>query len=66
MHPRKPDTTRFGICERLGALHCQKTVSDSAKELGIGATMFLLTTKSLAILFGVLTFLNIPVMAFYY
>jgi len=37
-----------------------------AKEIGLGATMFLISAKSLAWFFIVLTILNVPTYMFYY
>lgn len=37
-----------------------------ATEIGIGPSLFLLTTRSLIYLFLILTLLNLPVMYFYY
>ena len=34
--------------------------------MGLGATLFLMTTKALAILFLILSILNIPVMFIYF
>jgi len=36
-----------------------------AKQIGIGPTMFLMSTKALAWLFLVISIINIPVMLFY-
>jgi hypothetical protein len=61
---------RYGMCANLGNLSIchNKTThpSDLAKELGIGATMFLISTRAMAWLFFALTIINIPVFAFYY
>lgn len=67
MHPRKGGQS-FSICERLGSYSCcgDVQVTDLSQEIGVGATMFLLATKSLAWLFFFLTILNLPVFAFYY
>lgn len=40
--------------------------TELAKELGVGPTLFLMSTRAMAILFMVLTVLNIPLFAFYY
>jgi hypothetical protein len=58
------------MCAKVGKIPIwQNTTtepSDLAKELGIGPTMFLLTTRAMAWLFFALTIINIPVFAFYY
>jgi hypothetical protein len=43
-----------------------KTPNKLAKEIGVGSTMFLMSTKALSFLFFWLTILNIPVFMFYY
>jgi hypothetical protein len=45
---------------------CNRQASALAKELGIGASLFLMTSQALAVLFLVLTIINIPIFAFYY
>jgi hypothetical protein len=45
---------------------CNRKASPLAQELGIGASLFLMTTQALIWLFVVLTILNIPIFAFYY
>jgi hypothetical protein len=61
----------FGICDTVGGhdFWCccrSKEVSEMSKEIGVGATLFLMSTKSLSILFFFLTIINIPVYMFYY
>ena len=70
----------FGVCDEIGDLCCcsklgvvvddddpdKGRVSDAARELGIGPTLFLMNLKALAYLFGVLTILNIPVLTLFY
>ena len=73
-HPRKEHNDKggrtFGICEELGyyPVCCckQKPVSSMAKEIGLGPTMFLISAKSLAWFFVVLTILNVPTYMFFY
>jgi hypothetical protein len=61
---------RFSLCDTLGVLPilrcCNPKASPLAQEIGIGASLFLMTTKAMATLFLVLTILNIPIFAFYY
>lgn len=45
---------------------CESPVSPLAKEIGLGPSMFLMSTKALSILFFFLTILNLPVYLFYY
>lgn len=65
----EPKEVRFGLCETLGSLKlcrcCLSQTTDMAKQIGIGATLFLMSTKALAIFFFILFFLNIPVLIFY-
>ena len=81
-HPTDLKGNSFGICEELGYLPCsnccfpvRKNPKTGAQEievrrlhqqLGLGPTLFLMKTKTLAYLFLFLTILNLPVMAFYY
>ena len=68
-----PDLTysRFGLCGDLGTLrsHCEccpQQTTEMAKQLGVGPTLFLMSTKALSCFFIFLTILNIPVIGFYY
>ena len=73
-HPRKEQNDKggrkFGICDELGyyPVCCckQRPVSQMAKEIGLGPTMFLISAKSLAWFFVVLTILNVPTYMFFY
>ena len=61
----------FGICDTVGGHDfcccCRsRQVSKMSKEIGVGATLFLMSTKSLSILFFFLTIINIPVYMFYF
>ena len=69
-HPRNPDAENFQMCDTLGsynnplfAIPCIKDspVSEMAKELGIGPTMFLMSIKQLIKVFFVFTALNFPI-----
>ena len=67
----KSKIVSFGICDTIGGHDClccfrTKEVSKMSKEIGVGATLFLMSTKSLSILFFFLTIINIPVFMFYY
>lgn len=61
----------FGICENLGSLAFFKwccgldDTTEMAKQIGIGASLFLMSTKVFAIFFFILFLINIPVMIFY-
>jgi len=43
-----------------------KWVTNEAREIGIGPTLFLMTQKAFAYLFIVFFILNLPLMFFYY
>jgi hypothetical protein len=45
---------------------CDSPVTPLAKEIGLGPTMFLMSTKALSILFFFLTIINLPVYLFFY
>jgi hypothetical protein len=55
--------------ENLGALPvckcCKKPTSDMAKQIGIGPSLFLMSTKALAWFFLFLSIVNIPILLFY-
>ena len=40
--------------------------TELAAELGVGPTMFLMSTRAMAFLFLVLTVVNIPLFSYYY
>jgi hypothetical protein len=80
MHPRNSEDvvenkdgkiTRktFSIFGKIGSFGfmkcCASDTTPMAKEIGIGATMFLMTTKSLSWFFLILTIINLPLFAFY-
>jgi len=44
---------------------CKKDTSELAKQIGIGPTLFLMSTKALAWFFLFLTILNIPVFLYF-
>lgn len=50
------------ICKCLN----KKQPTKLAQELGIGATLFLMSTRAMTILFAVLSVMNIPLFMFYY
>lgn len=52
----------YQIC---GKAHDQP-VTPVCKEIGLGASMFLLQTKAVTILFLILTLVNVPVFIFFY
>ena len=68
-HPRNDKMEKFSICDELGAypMCCgkQKDITLMAKEIGVGPTMFLLSTKHLAYFFVFLSILNIPIYMFF-
>ena len=64
-----PKEMSFGMWESIGSLQickcCQGDTTDMAKQIGIGATLFLMSTKALAVFFFVLFLINIPLLIFY-
>lgn len=78
MHPTKTITrpdgkteeVSFGVCENLGTLSPIKALlgktTPMARQLGVGPSLFLLSTKAFAWFFVFLTILNIPVFRYYY
>lgn len=60
----------FSIFEDVGTLKvvkcCNERISPLAIELGIGPTLFLLSTKAMAWFFFFLTIINLPLFYFYY
>lgn len=60
----------FDVLDDLGTLmpikSWMKETSPMARQLGVGPTLFLLSTKAFAWFFLFLTVLNIPVFMFYY
>ena len=44
---------------------CSKPTTEMAKQIGVGPTLFLMSTKALAWFFLFLTLINIPVLLFY-
>jgi len=70
-HPTNKETDKFGLCDYVGNnpwLCCCRDarISEMSQEIGVGPTMFLMSAKSLAILFFVLTIINIPCYVFYF
>ena len=69
MHPMRGEES-FGICSRVGRypmLKCMESpITPLAKEIGLGPTMFLMSSKALSVLFFFLTIINLPVYLFYY
>lgn len=45
---------------------CAGDTTDLAKQIGIGPTLFLLSTKALAFFFLFISILSVPIMGFYY
>ena len=58
----------FGICDDLGDLvpfkRCLKKTTPMSRQIGIGPTLFLMSSKSFAILFILLTIMCIPIFMF--
>lgn len=70
-HPRNKGEP-FGLCDSVGSLpwlccgSSDDRISAMSQEIGVGPTLFLMSAKSLAILFFVLTIINIPCYVFYF
>lgn len=64
--------SKFSIFDNLGALKPntkfwpKQSPTEMSKQLGIGPTLFLMSTKAMSWFFLVLTIINFPVMFFYY
>ena len=60
----------FDLTDELGTLmpakSWMKETSEMARQLGVGQSLFLLSTKAFAWLFVFLTILNFPLFAYYY
>lgn len=69
VHPRI-DGKKFGCCASLGyyPICCckQQPISKMAKEIGVGPTIFLMSTARLGWFFVLLSILNIPLYLFFY
>ena len=79
MHPMKlkidPETSkevfvRFSLFDRLGFLpmssySSEQEISPMASQIGLGPSLFLMSTKALGYFFLLLTILNIPLFLFY-
>lgn len=61
---------QFSFFERLGYLPFMSCMvsepTQLAAEIGVGPTLFLMSTRAMAILFFILTFVNIPLFSYYY
>jgi len=71
MHARNPVTgNKFGYCASLGIYPGEdehdNELSNLAKEIQIGPSMFLMTVKQLMWLFFFISVLNIPLYYFYF
>ena len=57
------------MCDSLGGLPLSKCsagdTTELAKQIGIGPTLFLMSTKALSAFFFLIAILNVPVMMFY-
>ena len=79
MHPTKTVTSAdgktsekvpFGVLENLGTLSPINSMlgetTEMARQLGVGPSLFLLSTKAFAYFFLFMTVLHIPVFRYYY
>jgi hypothetical protein len=63
---------RFGLCDKLGSLGlcpCLKRnreTSEMAHQIGVGASLFLMSTKAFSQFFLLLTLVYLPVMFLFY
>ena len=65
---------RFGLCDNLGSLKvlcycCRKkdnTISEMAAQIGVGPSLFLMSTKAFAQFFLLISILYLPIFALYY
>lgn len=68
---RAKDKKSFGICDTVGSLNIccrnkkKEKVTNLAQELGVGPSLFLMQTKSMAFLFFLLSILYVPLIAIY-
>lgn len=72
LDPDQPEIAfhAFPICDNIGTLRpavgcCPMETTEMAKQLGLGPTLFLMSTKAMSWFFLFMTILNVPVMAFY-
>jgi hypothetical protein len=76
MHPVTDNKTSdgmfegFGLCTSIGLLPVclclNKKPTKLSQELGVGPTLFLMSTRAMAWLFFMLSIINIPAFAYYY
>lgn len=67
--PETHEEERFGVFDELGFLPigkcCEKDIEEMAQQIGIGPTLFLLSTKALGYFFLFVTILSLPIIVFY-
>ena len=73
MHPRNKQGTQFSIFDKVNSFSIwscfnekQEQIEDLCKEIGLGATLFLMCLRALSWLFFVISVIHIPVYMFYY
>ena len=66
VHPRNKGK-KFSVCANLGGHNCccnccgSDNITELSKEIGLGASLFLMSSKALAYFFLLITIINIPV-----
>jgi hypothetical protein len=66
-----PVEKSFSMCDNLGFLplplgeYFNKDVTEMSQEIGIGPTLFLMSTKAMSWFFLFISILSIPIMVFY-
>ena len=69
-HPATITGEKFGLCSSLGlmpVLECMsREPSELSQKLGVGPTLFLMSTRAMSWLFFFLTIINLPAFAYYY
>lgn len=75
-HPVDEQGKKYSICSHMGSFPCfgvidgntgktKVLISDAQKDLGLGPTLMLMTTRSLGYLFVILALVNIPLCMLY-
>ena len=69
-HPATITGEKFGLCAPLGLMPVFECMNSEPKELaqklGVGPTLFLMSTRAMSWLFFFLTIINLPAFAYYY
>lgn len=68
-HPKKNNEEWWPICSSPGAFFSfeeKREIPDFIRDIGLGASLYLLTLKALGKIFLALTILNLPAVYFYW